>query len=172
MSKTSLALSNLRSFVILLVISFHSILAYLASQPASPLPFDAAPWAWRAFPILDNERWFGLDLYCAFQFVFLMPFMFLLSGLFVWPSLVRKGSKTFLYDRFLRLGVPFVLVVYLLMPVAIYPAYRVTAIDPSWSAYWKHLLALPLWPCGPLWFLWQLLVFNIAAAALYRFVPR
>jgi hypothetical protein len=101
-----------------------------------------------------------------------MPFMFLLSGLFVWPSLLRKGSKTFLYDRLLRLGVPFILIVYLLMPVTLYPAYRVTAIDPSWSAYWMHLLALPFWPCGPLWFLWQLLVFNITAAALYRFVPR
>jgi hypothetical protein len=40
------------------------------------------------------------------------------------------------------------------------------------SAYWQHWLALPLWPSGPPWFLWVLLAFDIAAAALYRFAPR
>jgi hypothetical protein len=124
MSKTSLALGNLRAFVILLVVGFHSVLAYLTSQPAAPSPFDNPPFDWRAIPILDHERWLGFDLFCAFQYVFLMPFMFLLSGLFVWPSLKRKGSRTFLYDRVLRLGVPFVLGVYLLMPVAHFPVYR------------------------------------------------
>src|SRR6266849_5279998 len=99
MSKSSLALSNLRGFVILLVVAFHSVLAYLGSQPASPASFDSPPYHWKAFPILDGERWFGFDLYCAFQYVFLMPFMFLLSGLFVWPSLVRRGAREFLFNR-------------------------------------------------------------------------
>src|SRR5262249_8591093 len=58
------------------------------------------------------------------------------------------------------------------MPVAHYPVYRVSAVDPSWSAFWSHWLALPIWPSGPLWFLWQLLALDIAAAALYGFVPR
>jgi glucans biosynthesis protein C len=60
-----------------------------------------------ANPIIDSERWFGLDLFCAFQYVYLMHLMFLLSDLFVWPSLVRKGGRTFLYNRGLRLGAPF-----------------------------------------------------------------
>src|SRR5271165_182113 len=107
MSKSSLALSNLRAFVILLVVAFHSFLAYLGSQPASPPPFDSAPYWWRAIPIIDSERWFGFDLFCAFTYLYMMQLMFFLSGLFVWPSLLRKGGKIFLYDRFLRLGVPF-----------------------------------------------------------------
>src|SRR5262249_61824432 len=101
-----------------------------------------------------------------------MPFMFLLSGLFVWPSLRRKGSVRFLDERLLRLGVPFVLGVYLLMPVAHYPVYRATAVDPSWSAFWAHWRALPFSPSGPLWFLWQLLLLDTAAAALYRLGSR
>src|SRR5262249_59495676 len=109
MSKSSLALNNLRGMVILLVVAFHSFTAYLGSQPASPGPFDSPPYDWRAYPILDTERWFGLDLFCAFHFLYLMQLMFFLSGLFVWPSLQRKGMRTFLQDRFLRLGVPFVL---------------------------------------------------------------
>jgi hypothetical protein len=37
----------------------------------------------------------GFDIFCAFQDVYLMSFMFFMSGLFVWPSLRRKGSTVF-----------------------------------------------------------------------------
>jgi fucose 4-O-acetylase-like acetyltransferase len=172
MSRSSAALDNLRSFVILLVVGFHSVLAYLGSNPASRPPFDIPPYSWLGVPLIDDQRWFGFDLFCALQYVFLMPFMFFLSGLFVWPSLLRKGSWTFACDRAVRLGVPFVLGMFLLMPLAHYPVYRVTAGDPSWSAFWAHWMALPFWPSGPLWFLWQLLALNLGAAALYLLVPR
>jgi hypothetical protein len=171
MSKSSVALRNLRGFVILLVVAFHSVLAYLGSQPHTSAPFDSPPYRWIAFPILDSERWFGFDLFCAFLYVYLMHFMFFLSGLFVWSSLGRKGVWKFLSDRFLRLGLPFLIGVYLLMPVAHYPVYRVTAVDPSWAAFWSHWIALPFWPSGPLWFLWELLAFNIIAAGLFSFAP-
>lgn len=172
MSDTSQALRNLRALAVVMVISFHSVLAYLVSQPAAPLPFDSPPYRWVATPILDAQRWLGFDLYAGFQYLTLMTVFFFLSGVFVWPSLNRKGSWAFLYNRVLRIGVPFAAGAYLLMPLAYYPAYRVTAIDPSWIAYLKHLVALPFWPSGPLWFLWQLLVLDIAAAALYRLAPR
>ncbi len=171
MARITLAIANLRAAVVLLVVSFHSVVAYLGSQPASQPPFDAPPYAWRAFPILDNEKWFGFDLYCALIYVFLMPVMFFISGLFVWPSLLRKGVKEFVYGRLLRIGVPFVLGTVLLMPVAHYPVYRVTAADPSWSAFWTQWAALPFWATGPLWFLWNLLVLDFAAAALFWFAP-
>jgi surface polysaccharide O-acyltransferase-like enzyme len=171
MGRTSLAFANLRALTILLVVSFHSVLAYLGSQAATQPPFDAPPYSWRAFPILDHERWFGFDLYCALLYVFLMPLFFFISGLFVWPSLSRKGVKAFLSGRAWRIGLPFVLGAAFLMPVAHYPVYRVTAADPSWSAFWAHWIALPYWSVGPLWFLWQLLALNIAAAALYWLAP-
>ena len=167
-----MALDNLRGFVILLVLSFHSVLAYLNFLPASPFPFDAPPYLWRAFPIVDTARWFGFDLFCAWQDVFLMSLFFFLSGLFVWRSLERKGTQIFLHDRMLRLGVPFAVVVALLMPLANYPTYLQTAADPSFFAFWRNWLALPFWPCGPMWFLWLLLVADFAAAALHRFAPR
>jgi acyltransferase-like protein len=169
--RSSLALDNLRAFVILLVLSFHSILAYLQFLPAAPFPFDRPPYSWRAFPIIDIERWLGFDLYCAWQDVFLMSLFFLLSGLFVWPSLCRRGTANFLHGRVLRLGLPFVLVVAILMPPALYPTYLQTASDPGPTAYWRHWLALPFWPCGPVWFLWLLLAADLLAAALHRFAP-
>lgn len=171
MSESSIALGNLRAFVIIIVLAFHSVLPYLASLPAAAYPFDRAPYQWLAFPIVDNERWFGFDLFCAWQDLGLMTLMFFLSGLFVSSSLARKGSWKFLSDRLLRIGVPFVLSVIFLAPLAYYPAYRTTAVDPSLNAYWQHWLSLPFWPVGPQWFLGQLLAFNVLAAAMHRFVP-
>ena len=57
------------------------------------------------------------------------------------------------------------------MPIALYPVYLVTAADPSVADYWRQFLALPFWPCGPQWFLWQLLILNIVAAALHKVYP-
>jgi peptidoglycan/LPS O-acetylase OafA/YrhL len=173
MSKSSVAINNLRGYAILMVLAFHSFIAYLGSQTDTPpRPFDSAPYDWTAKPIIDRDGWFGFDLFCAFQYVYLMQLMFFLSGLFVWSSLVRKGARRFLYDRVLRLGVPFVLGVYLLMPVAYYPVYRVTAADPGWPAFWSHWIALPFWPTGQMWFLWLLLALNFVAAGLFRLAPR
>jgi glucans biosynthesis protein C len=172
MGKTSLALNNLRAVAILIVLAFHSFLAYLGSSGPGGFPFDNPPYEWRAFPIVDNHRWFGFDLFCAWQDVYLMSLMFFLSALFAWPSLARKGRWKFIRDRLRRLGVPFVFGLIVVMPLALYPVYRVTAVDPGPVAYARHFLALPFWPNGPLWFLWQLLALAIFAATLHRFAPQ
>jgi len=169
MSTPVAALSNLRIVVIVTVVAVHAVMAYLGSSPASSFKFDDPPYRWRSIPIVDSERWFGFDVFCGFQDIYLISLLFFLSGLFVWPSLARGGSRIFLRDRILRIGIPFALTVGLLMPLAHYPVYRVTAVDPSLTAYWQHWLALPFWPSGPPWFLWVLLVFDIVAAALFQF---
>ena len=102
-SRSSLALSNLRGLVIVVVLAFHSVLAYLASvgtaSPGTPslgnavVPFNDPPYAWRAFPIVDSHHWLGFDIFCAWQDVYLMSLMFFLSALFTWSSLKRKGSR-------------------------------------------------------------------------------
>jgi hypothetical protein len=165
----SLALNNLRTFAIVIVLAAHSSIAYLGSSPALPFRFDDPPFRWRSIPIIDSDRWLGFDIFCAHQDTYLIALLFFLSGLFVWPSLARKGARTFLRDRMVRIGLPFALTVGLLMPLAHYPIYRVTAVDPGLAAYWQHWLALPFWPSGPPWFLWVLLVFDLGAVALYRY---
>ena len=171
-ARSSLAFSNLRAVVILIVLAFHSVTAYLGSLGPSAFPFDAPPYEWRAFPIIDSQRWFGFDVFCAWQNTYLMSLMFFLSALFTWPSLGRKRSRTFLADRFRRLGVPFVFAVIVVMPIALYPIYRLTAVDPGLPAYARHYLALPFLPNGPMWFLWQLLALSVVAAGLHRLAPR
>ena len=168
MSKTRLPLKNLRGVLLVLILAFHSFSAYIVTQPATPPPFGLPSYEWRAFPIIDNQRWLGFDLFCAFQFLYLMQFMFFLSGLFVWPSLRRKGWKGFLAHRLVRLGIPFIIGVYLVMPIAFYPVYRATAIDASWSSFWAHWTALPITPTGPMWFLWFLIVLDFCAVGIFK----
>jgi peptidoglycan/LPS O-acetylase OafA/YrhL len=170
--ETSLALNNMRGVVILIVMGFHSVLAYLAFLGPAGFSFNRAPYEWRAFPIVDSHRWLGFDVLCASQDVYLMALMFFLSALFTWPSLSRKGTRKFVTDRLLRLGVPFAFALTVVVPLALYPVYRVSAVDPSPAAYAHHYLALTFWPNGPMWFLWQLLVLTIAAAGLHRIAPR
>ena len=171
MSRSSIALGNLRGIVIVIVLAFHSMLAYLASLPPQPFAFDTAPYRWQATPIIDTARWFGFDLFCATQDVSMMSIMFFLSGVFVPMSLKRKGAWSFLSDRLRRIGVPLVIVVAVVIPIAYYPAYAVTAADPSVSAFWQHWQALPFWALGPQWFLCQLLAMNVLAAALHHYAP-
>jgi glucan biosynthesis protein C len=171
MSGSSLALHNLRAVVILVVLAFHSVLAYVQWIPETSAGFSDPPFLWRAFPIVDNRRFFGFDLFCAWQDVFLMSLMFLLSGLFVWPSLQRKRGWGFVRDRLRRLGLPYVFGVLVLIPIALYPAYLATGGDPSVSVYLQHYVALPILPNGQLWFLWQLLALNFVAVGLNWIAP-
>ena len=166
--RASLAIDNLRAVVVVLVLAFHSALAYLSFLPHHAFGFDGPSYLWRAFPIVDRQRWIGFDLFCAWLDVFLMSLFLLLSGLFVWPSLLRKGAGAFLADRMLRLGLPFAVVVTVVMPPALYPVYLQSAVQPGLVDYVRHWLALPFWPCGPMWFLWLLLAGDAMAVGLYQ----
>jgi glucan biosynthesis protein C len=168
----SAAVDNLRAVVIVLVLAFHSMLAYLKFLPDHAFTFADATMLWRAFPIVDHQRWIGFDIFCAWLDVYLMSFFLLLSGLFAWPSLMRKGAGAFLADRLLRLGLPFAVVVFLLMPITQYPTYLQTAGDASLANYWQQWRALPIWPSGPMWFLWMLLAGDIALVGVYQFLGR
>ena len=76
--RASLAIDNLRAVVIVLVVAFHSVMAYLSFLPPHPFGFDAPPYLWRSFPIVDPARSLGFDLFCAWLDVFLMSFFFML----------------------------------------------------------------------------------------------
>src|SRR5579862_3611716 len=95
-ARASLAVDNLRCAIILLVLAIHSVLAYLNFLPAAPYAFDKPPFLWRAVPIVDSHRMIGFDIFSAWLDIFVMALFFLLSGLFVWQSLTRKGIVDFL----------------------------------------------------------------------------
>ena len=152
----------LRAFIVILVLLHHSVLAYAIIEPAQSRTFQIV-----SVPIVDLRRWPGFDILAIFNDAFFMSLMFLLSGLFVWPSLQRKGGTKFLRDRLLRLGVPFVVAIGILMPIAYYPSFAVTGAEPGFLAYARAWLSLGFWPSGPAWFISMLLLFDAIAAGLY-----
>jgi peptidoglycan/LPS O-acetylase OafA/YrhL len=165
------AIGNLRAIVVLLVVIIHSMLAYLTAIGPGPRPFNRPPYAWRTFPIVDTHRFIGFDIFCAWNDAFLMALFFLVSGFFVWQGLERTGASRFVERRALRLGPPFILGIVLLMPLANYPAYIQTMPNPNVADYCRQLLDLPFWPAGPMWFLWFLLAFDVAAGLFYKYLP-
>jgi hypothetical protein len=163
------ALDYLRAFVTVLVVAHHSVLAYALISPNAAPRSPLHPWL-AGIPIVDSHRLVAFELFALFNDTFFMSLMFFLSGLFVGPSLARKGSGNFLRDRALRLGAPFV-VMALLAPLAYYPAYRAAAADPGALAFWREWLSVGIWPSGPVWFVAVLLGFDVIAAALHRLAP-
>jgi peptidoglycan/LPS O-acetylase OafA/YrhL len=167
----NVAVGYLRAFITLLVIGHHAVLAYHPYAPPPPTSLGAEPMFWQAFPVVDSQRWPGIEVFVGFNDVFFMSLMFFVSGLFVWPSLQRKGPGLFLSDRLRRLGIPFLVAAGLLAPLAYLPSYLQTGAAFRLGEFSRVWLSLPHWPSGPAWFLWMLLMFDCIAAALTRLLP-
>jgi surface polysaccharide O-acyltransferase-like enzyme len=163
----NVALDALRAFVTLLVVAHHAALAYVTLIPCGAKAFTAVQGYWMAFPVVDVKKWAGFDLFVGWNDIFFMSLMFLVSGIFVWPSLERKGGMAFLKDRVVRLGLPFAVAVTILAPLSYYPTYLLTGAPSGLHAYAKAWMALGEWPTGPAWFIWVLLAFDGLAALLY-----
>jgi peptidoglycan/LPS O-acetylase OafA/YrhL len=168
----NVAIGYLRAFVTVLVVAHHAALAYHPFAPPPPATLLAQPRWWPAFPVVDAARWGGFGLLVGFNDVFFMSLMFFLSGLFVWKSLRSKGSRAFLRDRTVRLGIPFVIAAAVIAPLAYYPAYLTTLSHSGLAGFWRQWLSLGNWPAGPAWFIWVLLAFDCLAAALFLILPK
>ncbi len=160
----------LRAFVITLVLFVHAALAYTTSAFInSENPIASSN------PVVNEQRWIGFDLIVAFNETFSMSLLFFVSGIFVWQSLARKGAWKYFGDRLKRLGLPFVIGVLFLIPLAYYPAQLeaglITEKDTSYGVFWLEMVRSGFGTAGPLWFLWLLLSFNCLATLLFRVAP-
>ena len=152
------ALDRARTFITLLVLLHHSVVNYTY------------------FGHGDRMHWLGFDLVVLFNDSFFMACMFFISGLFVRDSLARRGSANFLGHRAVRLGVPFLISIFVLMPVAYYPTFlryhMPGTTDFNFFHFWWRTLTIGPWPSGPAWFLWVLLALDALAAAVWSMTPR
>jgi acyltransferase-like protein len=147
------ALDRARTFITLLVLIHHSVIAYTY------------------FGHTDRQSFLGFDGVVLFNDSFFMAAMFFLSGLFVWPSLQRKGTGWFLRDRCWRLGLPFAVCALVLMPLAYYAVELRLHSEIGFAAFWWKTITVGPWPSGPVWFVWVLLAFDVLAAIVYRAAP-
>jgi peptidoglycan/LPS O-acetylase OafA/YrhL len=146
------ALDRSRTFITLSVVLYHSVINYTHFGIGG-----------------DRMRWIGFDLVVLFNDSYFMGCMFLLSGLFVHDSLVRRGTADFLARRAWRLGIPFLVSIFVVMPIAYY-RYDLREFDIA--HYLWHMVGVGPWSPGSAWFLSVLLVFDAIVALIWAIAPR
>ena len=150
----NLAFDRARSCIIVMVLLHHSVIPYTY------------------YGHTDRQSFLGFDALVTFNDSYFMAAMFLLSGLFVWPSLKRRTTGDFLRGRLLRLGLPFAVGAVVLMPIAYYAVeLRNSGPGAGFPAFWWKTVTVGPWESGPIWFLGVLLAFDMLAAVIYRVAP-
>jgi peptidoglycan/LPS O-acetylase OafA/YrhL len=145
-------LDRSRTFITLLVVLYHSVINYTYYGIGG-----------------DRMRWIGFDGVVLFCDSFFMACMFFISGLFVHDSLARRGAGRYLASRIWRLGVPFLVSILAIMPLAYY-RYYLAQFD--FAHFYGHVLSVGTWPVGSAWFLWALLALDAIAALAWVAAPR
>jgi hypothetical protein len=162
-------LGYLRAFIIALVVVHHVAVGYHTVPPegvASSLAEHL--YSMRAIsPVVDAQRSGLLSIMATFNDTFFMELLFLMSGLFVWGSLRRKGWSGFLRGRLLRLGLP-LLAMIALRPLTHYATYLQAGGEGGFSGFWQQWGEIT-WRGGPLWFIELLLLFNIVVGLIGLF---
>ncbi len=163
-------LDNLRTLAMMLGVFLHAAFAYadpsqsfwLATDPQSSRAIDATIW---------------------FIHLFRMGLFFLVSGYFAKLVLVRKGIKRLLWQRTIRLVIPFLLFYpFLLGAMTVLIVFGVTYVDKPKGLMGliaeasKHASRSESGPAPGtmhLWFLYYLIFFTLIAAVASRFTcPR
>jgi glucan biosynthesis protein C len=152
---------RLKVALIILVVLHHLSVIYAANTPfyyLEPAYGDVAALLILVIFQLLNQAYF-------------MGFFFLLSGYFTPNSYDRKGPARFLKDRLLRLGIPLLVFMLVLNPLASLGIWSMpsslTGITAplTWEQY-PRLISF-----GPLWFVVMLLIFDFGYAA-WRLMKR
>lgn len=152
---------NWRIGLITLVVLHYLAVVYGACAPfyyVEPPVNDLLAYLVLLAFILINQSWF-------------MGALFLISGYFTPGSYDHKGPGSFLKDRLLRLGIPLVIYIFVLSPIASIGIYQMPAsltgiTSPlTWQQY-PHLIGV-----GPLWFVEMLLIFDFGYVA-WRMLTR
>lgn len=98
-----------------------------------------------------------LYLFLMLNQAYFMGLLFLLSGYFTPGSFQRKGAWQFLKDRLLRLGIPTLVYIFIINPIASW-GYQMTKSPAENAAAIRFVL-------GPMWFAVMLLIFDLGYMA-------
>lgn len=167
MSNRTLWVDYLRSFITVLVVAHHATLAYTTFAY-----FDKDVYINSTHPVVDEQRWIGLDIFSSFNDTFFMALIFLIGGLFLVRSISKKGVGAFTLDRFYRLLIPFLLLGTVLMLLAYLPAFYLSKGSFDISSHIADFFTTKAWPVGPLWLLFAFnLVFALTFSSLRQLYP-
>ncbi len=157
-------MDNLRALALLLGIFFHAAIAY------SPIMGDL-------WPAGDFERSSALDFVTWFSHMFRMPLFFLISGFFAYMLLQKRGIKPFVKHRSMRILLPFIIFLPLVIASILGSVIWAAENIENKSNFLKLIIAMfsnpnaeqPPFSTTHLWFLYNLFMFCLVAALLWKY---
>ena len=160
MSKTRLLfIDNLRIVLTALVVLHHLAITY------------GAPGGWyynesqAEFPAI-----IPMAMFVASNQAFFMGMFFFISAFFIVPSLQRKGTKRFISDRLIRLGLPTLLFYFLVSPFTVFIRDRfIEHQDISFVELLQKGWGMSF---GPMWFVEALLLFTVVYLLFRKLISK
>ena len=158
-----LYLDYLRSALILLIVLEHVSIAYTSAAKLNFFSCKDSIWF-----IADPNATEDLLLYIrAFRFPFAIPLLFFISGLFLDVGIRRYGIALYSLRRLMRVGVPLLVIAFILSPLTHYLPCILTWRKVELSNFFFNEFFSGQWYIIHGWFLWMLLVFE-AIAVTFR----
>lgn len=149
-------IDRLRVVLTALVILHHTAITYGGS----------GGWFYREVTDGGTPTSLLLTVFCAVNQSFFMGMFFLLAGYFTPAALERKGARTFMQERLVRLGIPLLFFGFVLGPLTV--ALAAVPAGGQVGPRWWALLSQGEFVIGPLWFAWALLLFAAGFMVLQR----
>ena len=148
-----LYLDHIKAVMVALVIALHVPVAFfLTGWSGVRIPIEGVVGA----GFIGFFNWY---IYAINSFI--MPMMFLISGYFVPRSVRKKGVMQYLKNRLIRLGIPFVIGLFIINNMSL----LIGRLSPSSPLEFLPLSDIPFNRIGVLWFLMVLLVFDLIYCA-------
>lgn len=148
-------LDNLKVFLTILVVLHHIAITYGAD----------GGWFYKEVEKTVMPDSLILTTFAALNQTYFMGLFFFISGLFLIRSLERKSTTQFLKERFIRLGLPTLLFIFFMYPLAIWTIYYPKSASTLVEVFVKYTRDASLGNTGPAWFIFVLFVLNILALA-------
>ncbi|GMH85249.1 hypothetical protein TL16_g10170 [Triparma laevis f. inornata] len=153
-------LDNLKVFLTMMVIVHHLTCTFVGGG-----------WIWNFNGSKSDENKIGLvgNWLLTTNQAYFMSMFFFISGYFTPTSYDRKGKVNFLKDKFKRLGIPYVVMCFVIYPVVMLSSFLiiddVKSSDSTFSfneVWWYSLIPNPT----VLWFTGWLCIFNTVYASV------
>jgi surface polysaccharide O-acyltransferase-like enzyme len=157
-------LDNVRSLVIILVITIHAAVTY--SGFGDWYYVEGVP---------ENLSIFGMvffGLLQSFLQAWTMGALFFISAYLAARALAKYGTLNFIKERFFRLGLPLLLYMFVISPILVFVILRFNQENSFLENYFQFITGF-IWlgATGPLWFVQMLLLLCIIYAIAKKLFP-
>lgn len=155
-------IDNISLIMIIIVVLVHTSVTYSG----------IGDWYYIENKSVDTVSKIIFAIFNTFSQAYFMGFLFLIAGYFIPKAYDKKGSGKFIKDRFVRLGLPVIIYIFVIHPFIEYFIMEVFIDKPvqAFNEYYINYIK-PfgfLGNTGPLWFALALLIFTLFYAIVRK----